>query len=113
MLSRLFMRHKTPQPRYAQGMFFGLVLAFGVIAQIKPIVGLTGLGTVAIIAAALIELNRVRIWDDYRKYYKKHKGVLGLWSEPKKIYYTLNVSFLWPFVACLGVLCLYVAYTLV
>jgi hypothetical protein len=113
MLSRLFFRHKIPQPRYAQGLFFGLILVFGAIAQVKPVVGLAGLGTVAIIAAALIELNRERIWNDYRAYFKKHKGVKGMWAEPKPIYYTLNVSFLWPFVACLGVLCLWTAYTLV
>jgi hypothetical protein len=113
MLARLFFRHKMPPPRFGQGLFLGLVIVFAVIAQVKPAIGLAGLGTVAIITAALVELNRERIWEDYRKLYKKSKGLKGVWHEPRETYYRINIVILWPFVAVLGVLSLWVAYMIV
>jgi uncharacterized membrane protein len=112
MLARLFFRHKIPPPRFAQGVFFGLLIIFGIIAQLKPAIGLAGLGTVAIIAAALVELNRVRIWENYHQLYKKTKGLKGVWHEPREVYYRVNIVILWPFVALLGTLCLWLAYIL-
>lgn len=112
LISHLFTRHKTPAPRYAPGLFLGLVVAFGVLGQTKPVVGLAGLGTVLIVTGVLIELNRVRIWDNYRKTYKKQKGLANIWNKPSPIYYTINVAFLWPFIVFLGVVCLYAAYML-
>jgi hypothetical protein len=112
MLARLFFRHKIPPPRFAQGVFVGLLFAFAVIAQFKPAIGLAGMGTIAIIAAALVELNRVRIWESYRKLYKKTKGLKGIWHEPRDVYYRINTVILWPFVALLGALCLWLAYIL-
>ncbi len=112
MLSKLFMRHKTPAPRFAPGLFFGLIVVFAVLSQTKPAIGLAGLGTLAIMTAGLVELNREQIWDQYNKAYKKRKGWHSRWTEPKPTYYTLNVVVLWPVVATLGVLCLWAAYTI-
>jgi hypothetical protein len=112
MLSRLFFRHKIPPPRFAQGIFVGLIIAFGIITQVKAAIGLAGLGTVAIIGAALVEVNRVRIWETYLKQYKKTKKLKGWLHEPRLTYYHINVIILWPFVAILGVVCLWIAYAL-
>ena len=110
VLSNLFVRHKKPQPQFAQGLFLGLIVAFTIVGESKPIVGLAGLGTTLIVAAALVELNRQRIWEDYRKTYRKRKGLAGMWTEPNMVYYTINVAFLWPFIAFLGVTCIFTAY---
>jgi hypothetical protein len=104
------MRHKTPAPRFAPGLFLGLLVAFTLIGESRPVIGLVGLGTTLIITAVLIELNRQRIWDDYKKAYKKTKGVSGLWTKPNPVYYTINVVFLWPFIIFLGVVSLWAAY---
>lgn len=112
MLSRLFFRHKKPQPQFAPGLFLALIIIFAALAQIKPSVGLTGLGATAILGAAIIELNRVRIWETYRKAYKKRKGITRMWHEPNKTYYTINVMILWPFVAFLGFVCIWTGYLL-
>lgn len=112
MFSKLFHRHKTPEPNFAQGLFLALIFLFVIITQVKPAVGLAGLGATLIIGAVLIELNAARIWETYRKAYKKNKGMQGVWSEPKKLYYDLNVRVLWPIVGALGVGCLWVAYLL-
>jgi hypothetical protein len=112
MLARLFFRHKIPPPRFAQGIFVGLIIAFGIITQVKAAVGLAGLGAVAIIGAALVEVNRVRIWETYRKQYKKTRKLNGIWHEPRLTYYRINTIILWPFVAVLGVVCLWIAYAL-
>jgi hypothetical protein len=112
LISNLFVHHKTPQPRFAPGLFIVLLAGFVVVGQYKPVMALVGIGTTAIVAAVLVELNRKRIWDDYRKSYKKLKGVKGLWTKPNELYYTINVGFLWPFVLFLGILCLWAAYML-
>jgi len=85
---------------------------FVLLGETKPVVGLVGIGATVIIAGAMIELARDSIWDNYRKSYKKQKGLKGLWVEPNRVYYNLNVWFLWPFVIFLGFLCLYAAYVL-
>ena len=112
MLSRLFLRRHLPEPQFGPSLFLGLVAIFALVVQIKPAVGLAGLGTTALVAAMLIELNRVRIWESYRTAYKKRKALHSPWNEPRRIYYTLNVAFLWPLVAMFGVLCLVAAYCL-
>jgi hypothetical protein len=109
MFQHLFHQHKTPQPRFAQGLFLVLVAAFVIILRGRPVVGLTGLGTTLILAAGLVEANRGRIWTDYKKAYRKQKGLRGRLTAPDKIYYQINIYLLWPFIAFLGAVCLYVA----
>jgi len=112
MLAKLFRRHRSAQPHYAQGVFLGLLLFFVVAAQLKPVFGLIGVGLLAIFAAGVVELNSQRIWKDYRSAYKKQRRFTGLWHEPKQLYYQLNIYVLWPLVALLGVLCLLAGYSL-
>jgi hypothetical protein len=112
LLSNLLRRHKTPAPQFAPGLFLGLLVAFTILGQTSPIVGLTGIGTTLLVTGVLVTLNRQRIWDDYRKNYKKRRGPAAIWSKPNPIYYTINVLFLWPFIVFLGVVCLYAAYVL-
>ena len=112
LISHLFTRHKTPAPRFAPGLFVGLLVAFTLLGQTKPVFGLVGLGTTLIVTAVLIELNRARIWDTYRASFKQRKGVRGIWTRPDPIYYTINVVFLWPFIIFLGILCLWAAFVL-
>jgi hypothetical protein len=100
----------TEQSKGLMAIFFGLILLFTVITFFRPVVGLSGLGVVAIIVASIIELNRNRIWEAYRKDYKKSKGIRGWWSEPNRLYFNLNTYFLWPLVGILGVACLWAAY---
>jgi len=82
------------------------------LGQAQPIYGLVGIGTVLIVASVIVELNRQRIWDQYNKTYKKQAGVVGLWTKPNHVYYTINVAFLWPFILFLGICSLYAAYIL-
>jgi len=110
LISNLFVRHKTPQPRFAPGLFLFLLALFLLLGDKRPVIGRVGIGTTAIVMAVLVELNRVRIWETYRKAYRKQKGMRGLWTEPADIYYTINVIILWPLILVLGVLCLYAAY---
>jgi hypothetical protein len=110
LLSNLFVHHKPPQPKFAPGLFLALLAAFVLIGQTKPVYGLVGIGTTAIVASVLILLNRDRIWEMYQKTYKKQKGVAGMWTRPNRVYYTINVYLLWPFVLFLGLICLWAAY---
>jgi hypothetical protein len=112
LISNLFVRHKTPAPRFAPALFLALLAIFVILGQAKPVVGLVGIGTTAIVTAVLIELNRERIWETYRKTYKKEKGLKGLWTAPTRVYYNVNVYLLWPFVFFLGAICLWAAYTM-
>jgi hypothetical protein len=112
LISHLLIGHKTPAPRFAPGVFIGLIAIFALLGESRPVVALAGLGTVLIVAGALIEANRARIWDSYRKTYRKQKGLIGIWTKPNKMYYTINVVFLWPFIIFLGAICLWVAYSL-
>jgi hypothetical protein len=112
IFSNLFVRHKVPQPRFAPALFIGLLAMFSLLGTTKPVFGLVGLGTVSILAAVLVELNRERIWEGYRKAYRKQKGLHGLMTQPNPVYYVINVLFLWPFILFLGVICLYAAYAL-
>src|SRR5450759_4419472 len=112
IISNLFIRNKTPQPRFAPAMFLILILLFSLIGQTKPVVGLTGLGTTLIVTAVLIEINRKRIWKSYCKSYRKQKGLAGMWTKPYSVYYMINVAGLWPIVIVLGGLCLVAAYAL-
>jgi hypothetical protein len=110
MFQHLFHRHKTPQPRFGQLVFLLLIGVFVIILQSRPVLGLTGLGTTLVIAAALVELNAERIWTDYKKVYKKSKGWRGRFTAPDPRYYQLNVYFLWPFIGLLGIVALWAAY---
>lgn len=112
ILSNLFVRHKNPQPRFAPGLFVGLLAMFILAGQFKPIFALAGIGTTVIVAAVLVEVNRVGIWESYRKAYRKQKGLKGVFTEPNMTYYTINVVLLWPAILVLGVLCVWVAYQL-
>ena len=110
MFQHLFRRHKSPRPRFAPGLLLALIAVFVIILNSRPIVGLTGLGTTLVLAAALVELNRQRIWIDYKKSYKKQKGLAGRFTAPSITYYQINVLLLWPFIGLLGLACLYAAY---
>ena len=108
-----FFRRSMPQPRFALGLLLGLVVAFMILLRERPILGLSGLGTVAIIAAGLVEANHSRIWEAYRQQYKKRsKRDQSVWTRPSEAYYRMNVIVLWPLVAILGVWCLWLAYTM-
>jgi hypothetical protein len=112
LISNLFIRHKSPAPRFAPLLFLVLLIVFAVLGQTNPVVGLTGLGTTAIITAVLVELNRERIWDTYKKTYRKQKGLSKALTGPNRIYYSINVRVLWPFIFFLGLICLWAAYNL-
>jgi 1,4-dihydroxy-2-naphthoate octaprenyltransferase len=112
LISNLFVNHKNPQPRFAPGLFIFLLAIFVIMGQFKPVMALAAIGTTLVVGAILVELNRKRIWDDYRKSYRKLAGLSGWWTKPNPIYYTLNVMFLWPFILLLGVICLWAAYAL-
>lgn len=109
MISNFFHRHKTPEARFAPGLFLALVLICVILTRYQPAAGFSGLGVTLIIAAVLVEVNAARIWANYRKIYKKNKGIRGFWREPKQIYYDLNVWVLWPLVGLLGAACLWVS----
>jgi hypothetical protein len=112
MLLSGFFHPKVPAPRFAPGLFLALLAVFAILGQDKPVVGLVGLGTTMLVAGILVILNRKRIWETYRKQYKKTRG-LALWlTGPAEIWYTVNVWVLWPSIVLLGVFCLYAAYSL-
>jgi len=112
LLSNLLPGHKTPPPRFAPGLFLGLLFLFVLIGQARPNIALAGMGTTLIITAVLVELNRKRIWEEYLQRYKKRKGLNGFWAKPNHVYYSINVRVLWPFILFLGFMCLYAAYLL-
>jgi len=112
LISNLFVRQKTPAPRFAPVLFLALLILFAIIGQTRPAIGLAGLGTTAIITAVLVEVNRKRIWETYRKNYRRQKGFKGALTGPNRIYYSINVRILWPFILFLGVVCLWAAYSL-
>jgi hypothetical protein len=113
LVSHFFIRHhKTPQARFAPGLFLGLLSIFALLGQSKPVYGLVGIGTTLIVTSVLVELNRERIWETYKKSYRKQKGISAFWRKPNHIYYTLNIAFLWPFILFLGIVCLWAAYIL-
>ena len=112
LISHLFDRHKKPAPRFAPGLFIGLIVVFTLIGQTKPLIGLTGLGTTLLVTGVLIELNRIRIWENYKAMYKRGRKAKSIWTKPNPVYYTINVVFLWPFMIFLGIMCLWAAYLL-
>jgi hypothetical protein len=91
-------------------VFLFLLTIFIFIGDSRPVMGLVGIGTIIVISSILVLLNRDAIWDDYRDRFRKNKGLKGIWVEPNRVYYNVNVFFLWPFVLFLGVLCLIAAY---
>lgn len=112
LISHLIVRHKTPGPRFAPALFMVLLVGFTLLGFMKPIFGLTGLGTTMILAGSLVIVNRQRIWDNYRKGYRKSKSLKGFWTQPNSVYYNLNIAFLWPFIVFLGLVCLWTSYML-
>ena len=112
LVSNLFVKHKKADPRLVPAAFVALLALFVIIGESKPVMGLIGIGATVILAGTLVEIMRESIWETYRGSYKKQKGFKGMWVEPNKIYYNINVWFLWPFVIFMGVLCLYAAYIL-
>lgn len=97
-----FGRNQLPAPRFTQGVWMLLVVIFASLSMARPVLGLAGLGTILILSAVLIEANRQLIWQGYRSRYKQSKGK-GRWSEPRPLYYRLNVYVVWPLVFLLGV----------
>jgi|ERR1700683_1545823 len=110
LISNLFVRHKVPPPRFAPGFFLALLLVFVILGEYKPIFGLVGMGTTLVVASVLVELNRNRIWELYKKTYKHKAGLPGFWTKPDPVYYNINVMLLWPALFVLGVVCLWAAY---
>ncbi|QQR52258.1 hypothetical protein IPG36_06905 [bacterium] len=112
VLSRLFLHHKSPEPQFAPALFLLLLTVFTVVVQIKPILGLAGLGTTAVLASCLVLINRKQIWEEYLKAYHKRRGLAGALTAPSNLYYVINVAFLWPLILFLGVCCLYIAWVI-
>jgi hypothetical protein len=112
LLSNLFNKHKIPGPHFAPWAFLALLALFVLMGQSRPVVGLVGLGTTAVLGALLVELNHKRIWEEYRRAYKKQRGLAGTLSAPSMLYYNINVYLLWPFVLAIGLICLYAAFML-
>ena len=112
LISHLLHRHTSPAPRFAPGLFIALIVAFTLLGQTKPLVGLAGLGTTLLVTGVLIELNRDRIWENYKASYKRRRGGKSVWNKPNTVYYTINVVFMWPFIIFLGIMCLWAAYLL-
>ncbi|MDF2460657.1 MAG: hypothetical protein K0S68_60 [Candidatus Saccharibacteria bacterium] len=110
LLSNLFIKHKEHRPKFAPMIFLFLLTIFIFIGDTRPVMALVGIGTIVTIAAVLVLINRDAIWDDYRDRFKKNKGLKGVWVEPNRVYYNINVFVLWPFVLVLGILCLISAY---
>src|SRR4051812_20403956 len=107
LISHAFSRPQPDRVRLIPGVFIALITFFTAMAWVSPVVSLTGLGTVAIVAAALVELNAQKIWADYKKASRKKRR--SMWTEPQPIFFTINVALLWPFVAFLGAVCLWSA----
>ena len=112
MLSKLFHPHRTPRTSAVPFMFFALLASFTLMLNYRAIVGLVGIGTLAIVSAGLVIANRERIRADYHKAYKKRAHPKGSWYEPRDAYYRLNIYIVWPGVALLGALCLWAAWQL-
>ncbi len=112
LISHFIFHHKTPGPRFAPGLFVGLIATFSLLGNTKPVFALAGLGTTLILMGSLVILNRRRIWDGYLKNFRKSKSLKSFWTKPNAMYYTLNVVFLWPFIIFLGVVCLWTSYLL-
>jgi hypothetical protein len=112
MLSHLIIKHNEHRPKFAPLLFLGLLSVFVIIGEERPVMGLVGIGTVVLITAVLVLINKDKIWDDYRARFRRTKGLKGMWVEPNRVYYNINVYLLWPFVAFLGMCCLVAAYAL-
>lgn len=105
--------HKKRQSNYAPWVFVGILVFFMLLSPSRPAIGLAGGGAILMLGSILIEINRKQIWDNYKQNYKPSKSQLDrLWSEPKDIYYKLNVLFVWPLVFVTGLLSITVAYLL-
>ena len=90
--------------------FFAYVFALSLILYFyNRAIGLTGLGVILILSSVMVEANQKRIWDDYRKSYKKRKGLDKSLNQPHEIYHQLNVYLVWPLFFLLGLVCLWTA----
>ena len=99
----MFFHPKSKPANFASWTFAILVISFAWLSLSRPAVGLSGLGTVLILAAILIELNRETIWQGYLKGYKKSKDPLTeALRKPRQIYYSLNVYLVWPLFFLIG-----------
>src|SRR6266567_2204822 len=96
MLSQLFIKRKRTAPSLVPLSFLVALVAFVLLAQTEPALGLAGVGATMVVTAVLVELGRQRIWNDYLRAHKKRRAWGGWLSEPRYVYYVLNVWLLWP-----------------
>ncbi len=107
----MFFRKKSKPANFAGWAFIDLVALFSALTYFRPVVGLTGLGSVLILAAILVEANKDTIWQNYKKQYKKSRyPVVDFFNRPTDFYYKLNVYIIWPLALTLGLLAIYAAY---
>jgi len=105
-----WLKPKRPA-RFAVWAFVDLFALFAALSVYKPVVGITGLGAVLILASILIEANKEMIWEGYKQVYKKSSlEWRNQLSEPKEIYYKLNVYVIWPMMFFLGLLAILAAF---
>jgi uncharacterized membrane protein YfcA len=93
--------------------YVGVVILFIYSSQASPRVSYLVLGLILLFGAGSTWLRREKIWKDYKKRYKKSKGIGELLNKPRDIYYTLNVWLVLPLAFIAGLLSLYYAWKLV
>jgi hypothetical protein len=101
----LIVRHHHELGR-AISWWFAAALAVGLLeTQIHLSLGLYIVGILLVAAALLVEARSKSIWDDYRRRYRYRKGSRfpEFWTQPRRIYYLLNVWVVWPLVALTGI----------
>jgi hypothetical protein len=110
----LLFHKKTREARFAGWSFVALAVLFLAIMTAKPVVGLSGLGAVLVLASLLVEANKDRIWESYGEHYKREKSdpLPPALSKPSRLYYQLNVYVAWPLVFLVGLAAIYAAYIL-
>jgi len=105
----IFHIHKRiPEAKSVSWAFVALLALFALLTIHKPAVGLSGLGTVLVLAALLVEANRDRIWESYRQDHHRDKGT----AKPNRLYYQLNVYVAWPLVLVVGLAAIWAAYAI-
>ena len=93
---------------YAMWSLLMIIFFFAALTRFYPIVGLTGVGLLAILMGVFVEMNAGKVWQDYIKSAKKFRRN-SFWQRPNKVYYALNVALLWPMVILLGAAAIWAA----